>query len=68
MFFKQNFSIIFSSYFKHNVVYSKNCWLFKNLIDKELKDFCGHELGECFKSTREALNSKLGEKKSWKSC
>lgn len=34
----------------------------KILTDKELKYFSGHKLGGCFKSTREALNFKLGKK------
>ena len=34
----------------------------KILTDKELTYFSGHKLGGCFKSTREALNFKLGKK------
>ena len=34
----------------------------KILTDKELKYFSGHKLGGCFKSTRKALNFKLGKK------
>ena len=34
----------------------------KNLIDEEVKDFAVINFGDCFKSTRKTLCSKLGKK------
>lgn len=61
MFFNCRFSLIFSSYYKDNV-YSNNFRLFKNL-NWQRSDFVIINLGECFKSKKESLYSKLGEEK-----
>ena len=37
---------------------------FKILNDEEVKDFVVINFGECFKFTREALHSKLGEEEN----
>ena len=49
---------IFSSYYKqHNVGYSKDCEIFRNL--KKKKNFEAKIFDECFKSTKEKLCFKL---------
>ena len=63
MFFNHSFSLIFSSYYKHNVAYAKDCDYLKILADKEVGNFVVIHFDECFRSTREALYSKLGEEK-----
>ena len=67
MFLNRNFSVIFSSYYKGNVVYAKDSWLSKNLYwwrsENGLK-FMVINLGGYLKSTREALHSKLVKEKN----
>ena len=62
MFFNHNFSLIFSSYYKHNIL--KIADYLKILTDEEVKDFVLINFGECFKSMREKLYSKLSEEKN----
>ena len=51
---------MFCSYYRHNVVYSKDQWLFKTLTDDEVKDFVVINFGKSFKSKK--MCSKLSEK------
>ena len=46
-------------------MYSKDCRIFRNLTDKEVKGFVVKKFGKCIKSTTKELYSKLDEEKSF---
>ena len=62
MFLDHNFSLIFSSVLLIILYMVKIIEYLKNLIDEEVKDFVVINFGDCFKSTRKTLCSKLGKK------
>ena len=58
----------FWSYYKHNVIRSKDWWL-KILTDEEVKDFVAISFSEYFRSIREGQNlrknAKFPSNSSW---
>ena len=63
MFLNHNFSLIFSSVLLITLYMLKIIKYLKILTDAEVNNFVVINFGNCFKSTRKALYSKLAEKK-----
>ena len=64
MFRNQNFGLIFSSYYKGNVVYAKDCWQSKNYDWWRSERFCDDKLWWVLEICKRSIHSELGEGKN----